>query len=242
MIINEDYFDDIEIEDIDIDDNDEISLTTTKEIYDFYQKTYTQTIIIDFDNNVVSFKNLPKYLSSLHNSMSYLFNIYGIEHSEMCVIDNDLLEDIDINDMAMLNCKDYMLVIPKDTQTPVPFKKYRYLAYYVKFPNMHYKNAINFTMRLFNNVWDQKRYKNVFNSIMFTKCVYLPREFWFPNIPSVERQAFYRAFHTKDISTLNIDDLANWDYFTSVIKYFFGERTAQKMYDRLEMKMNPFEI
>ena len=86
MILNEDYFDDLEIEDGDIiDDVEEPEPELTVEYVCDLPKHYNQVILFNVINTEISDKELitkTTLLPKIYKRLDTIFELYGIEHSE----------------------------------------------------------------------------------------------------------------------------------------------------------------
>ena len=91
MLLNENYFDDIDLTDDDIIDTDK-ETNTVSEIYKQLKIQYKQSIVICFDGSVGKYiKNRKYILNLLSKTLNYLFDVYDIKHSDMFVVHNDVL-------------------------------------------------------------------------------------------------------------------------------------------------------
>ena len=250
MLLNENYFDDIDLTDDDIIDTDK-ETNTVSEIYKQLKIQYKQSIVICFDGSVGQYiKNRKYILNLLSKTLNYIFDVYNIKHSDMFVVHNDVLNTgaTELEELQLFDCDNYKLIVPNNIQkiknitninNSATFKHYRYLTYYVKYPDdMKYKTALYFILNFLNNVWDYKRFKNMFSTgIILTKPIMEPIDFWFSG-PELERFTFYKESENK----LVFDNITDWVYFDNIIYWFYGIEIANKMRKRIEKNQNPFDV
>ena len=95
MILNEDYFKDIEIKDEDINDVEEPKQELTLEEFHKLPEQYRQEIyftIMNHNNDIVTQTSLiPRVTKRLDS----IFDTYGIEHSEYVLTSSPCAEDCD---------------------------------------------------------------------------------------------------------------------------------------------------
>lgn len=91
MLLNENYFDDIDLTDDDIIDADK-ETNTVSELYKQLKIQYKQSIVICFDGSAGQYiKNRKYILNLLSKTLNYIFDVYNIKHSDMFVVHNDVL-------------------------------------------------------------------------------------------------------------------------------------------------------
>lgn len=100
MLINEDYFNELEIDNNDINavDNDEsvITYSTPDEFTRHMKSLYTSSLVMLKDKQNITLQQLYELVTELKKRMSYIFNIYNIEYSaEFAVTTKTLKKDID---------------------------------------------------------------------------------------------------------------------------------------------------
>ena len=97
MIINEDYFKDIEINDDDIKTEDNLdNFETLENIYSNAKKLYNHTINIQLDiiyNKKKMNDILPQSLTKLGKYLDCLFDAYAINHSPLYAVYKKKSED-----------------------------------------------------------------------------------------------------------------------------------------------------
>ena len=236
MTINENYFDDIELDDNDIKEYDgvvqdeQIIDKTPIEMYDFREKYcehYSQEIIVMFNQKRGAHMS---FLTEISKKLKQLFDIYNIKHSEIFVVYQNDLSHFSIHGfISFIDYHNYFTII-----TPVEQYSLRqsHMTFYITYPEMRYKDAIKFHMLLQDILWSKKN-KNMFGEIGLQQNQVVT-DSQFTVLP---KHDYYRNYRVK-IS--DIYSLENWSLFLPIIGNVFGAKARKEINDKLENRLNPF--
>lgn len=90
MIINEDFFKDIEIEDSDIQSTDNINEQqpeTVGEYMEYFDTNFTDTIVFQFSNwnnsHALKISDVPYKTEYMEKRLFQVFDVFNISHSEI---------------------------------------------------------------------------------------------------------------------------------------------------------------
>ena len=90
MIINEDFFKDIEIEDSDIQSTDNIheqQPETVEEYMEYFDTNFTDTIVFQFSNwnngHALEISDVPYKAEYMEKRLFQVFDVFNISHSEI---------------------------------------------------------------------------------------------------------------------------------------------------------------
>ena len=107
MILNEDFFDELDIKEDDIIDSDESEYQSGDEFINICHSQYHHTLIIEVHGNgMMELQNASNILRKLKTKMYNLFDVYDIDHSEMFISDGKTIdENLPLNIFECPDCK-----------------------------------------------------------------------------------------------------------------------------------------
>lgn len=241
MVINEDYFKDIEITDDDIRDDHDSHIPQEQDIatLDQHLKSHYEHCIIfstkymsdlEKPDSKIWIFTVPKILKNIE----YIFNIYNIEY-EYIIRDNS---EGNIN-MKYWNIKNYNILSSYKIKNSdaLFFGNSLNIYFYVKFPNFNYKESYYFVNRLFTVTILQNHISDTFKWIMFTKKpISLCKEYIM-----TDDVAFDLAEHDNERIT---DKLPYKIFFYKAIQFFHNtsrdKKKIKNMLKMIEYGIDPF--
>lgn len=176
MMINEDYFRDIEITDSDIttDDNNN-STDDVEKLYSHIQNNYDRTLKIPIrfqeqdDYSTTSSAEIERIFSQVSRNLMSLFDIYGIPHSDVYVTCGPGYLNDDIS-MIKFNHKRYYTEVIDESSSiygdDTPYSTIRIFFKRPEFSNL--KQMMMFIRTLCNIIW-HKNYIKYFRDITLVK-------------------------------------------------------------------------
>lgn len=161
MILNEDYFDDLEIKDEhiidDINDVDEpmhkLTLEEVKKIPEQYN--HCIAIVIKKINRDTTFFQ-TSLIPRIFKRLDTIFELYDIEHSEYVLTSWGRMKDCD----TIVEFGDYQLFCEEYEEDKFINDTYKelYIYAYVNYPKFTYKRAFHFLYTLFPNLYRMDRH------------------------------------------------------------------------------------
>ena len=224
MIINEDFFKDIEIEDSDIQSTDNINeqqLKTVEEYMEYFDTNFTDTIVFQFSNwnngHALEISNVPYKAEYMEKRLFQVFDVFNISHSEIMLATDYRRTIIPayITDVGK-----YKLILNTyNTQF-----NFIYAVVYIKYETMSPRTVLHFIESLMNIIWKSNR---DIVDITFVKKVLRYEEYeerkHTPQINLYRSQ--YRAEHDPNY----IGGIIDRHYFMSAMTYFFGREKADHL-------------
>ena len=202
-----------------------------KILLDFFEqssKKYNYTIFITLSAANIYYKykkdEIISELDKIISKMIYLFDLYDIEHSDVCLNgchNNDILVKCRLGRSTILN----------GAETVNPYKLYSILICF-NAPDFTFKKSIMFMDRL--------------TGIMFRNCIPLISQMKIYDCVAgdlmmydmLKHYSFYKV--PERPKAYSINSMINWTFFNSVIKLFFGYEIQQKMRRLIIKNKNPF--
>ena len=162
MILNEDYFDDIEITDDDIESSDSIAISnnneyaTPEEWFADMKTRYTHCININFVNYYEKEKQTIDYIQFILKRVKYLFDAYGIEYSEPTLQDGVSYFSDSYKDCNFLDFYGFKLATRFDNVAEALKSLSTYTAViFFNLPVIHsYKSACVFNNNIMKCLWN----------------------------------------------------------------------------------------
>ena len=124
MMLNEEYFNELEItnNDIsDISDNTGIAYSMLDEFIEYIKSSYTSTLTFTKNSKDITLSGLYEFVTELKKKLSYLFKIYNIEYSEFVVFANMYNKNVDNtynntadNEQKLYQHNDFVIITPND--------------------------------------------------------------------------------------------------------------------------------
>ena len=208
MLLNEDYFDDLKLTDDDIMSSDSTAsedmfkphkkFQTGYEYILYCEKHYTDRLYIDFESSCYIIK--PVTIKKIQALLYYLFNTYGIEHSELFLKDSyedDDIVKIDDHSIPDYNIYDYGYIhlACKDPKIKKPDEEYE---------SRWYALCMHFNMPHFNRQRGMKFLYNLAKTI-FKRDEFLVRYF------SIDG-GYYYSNYDEEINVYSYDAKLSNDY------------------------------
>ena len=248
MIINESYFDELEIENEDIVSDDEIlDVEEPKMTIEDFRKLpeqydYLIKILIGRRNDKETTSFLTSLLPKLFKRLDSIFEMYGIEHSQYVLRSRYYTGD---NHTTKLDFGNYQLFCDDcitDIYINDTYKDF-YICVYANYPEFTYKRAFRFVYTMLNIFKIDKHFHSIrfapteqHNRFMEIGLIYYP---------------FYDTLCLEDHTEIKLYDSSNeikpekkrmfYDY---VIRHFFGKnkKNAPKNYDVIDrdVPLKPF--
>ena len=226
MLINEDYFNNIDIEEDDIKNTDIVEKLTPEEYYEYCKSHYSQTIVIHISdvlkyNQTWVVKTMPDILTELSKKIHYLFNIFDIEYSDIVCVEN-VSEKKEIVD-----CGEYKMMINPEWQINYIRDK---VIIYVNYPKIYYKRALLLAQKLQDIVFNYKnpdRYK-VFEVISLYKFVVDPRRIIYAEHLELNSIMYKKDWTVKQM----LDSDRNAYIVNAIVEYFCGEKVERQLWQR----------
>ena len=228
-----DIFSDVTEDDINLSSDGDFMLDNDKPkiLLDFFEqssKKYNYTIFITLSAANIYYKyekdEIISELDKIISKMIYLFDLYDIEHSDVCLNgchNNDILVKCRLGRSTILN----------GTETVNPYKLYSILICF-KAPDFTFKESIMFMDRL--------------TGIMFRNCIPLISQMKIYDCVAgdlmmydmLKHYSFYKV--PERPKAYSINSIINWTFFNTVICLFFGYEIQHKMMRLVIKKKNPF--
>ena len=252
MIINEDYFNDIEINDDDIKAEDNLgNFETLDNIYSNAKTLYNHTINIQLDsgcryNKQIMNDILPQNLSKLGKYLDCLFDAYAINHSPLYAVYKKMSEgnEYKSSDFTFTQCNGYIQIAnhkPHTETNPEHECIYnRALLYiFVEIPEFHdIKQLLKFIQRLVSTIWhgDFINYYDLF-------CLYNGVIDFFDeerNWNDFYMRTIYRGDFRNNMFAYNFNSWTGQKQYKttktaySLIEWFFGHKTYIKLRKQIE--------
>ena len=174
MILHEDYFKDLEITDDDIAssdsdavfNSDEIYYDTPAEYYNDMTSRYTHCLIFatpmsDFPMRTI---NWSVEISQMYKKISYLFDAYGIEYSQLTLVEPiaSIRLRNEFNNCNFIDFCGYKLITKYDsleefTKSPCAKRSLLNIVMFFNLPKLHsYKTACTFVGKIMKCLWNNK--------------------------------------------------------------------------------------
>ena len=142
MLVNEDFFNDLEVkdEDIVIDDGDIVDMNNADSLFnDYIKRRFSHTICFQmYDNNCPTNAQIMDMVQYLKKRMFYLFQAFEVEHSEIFVSDDMSYEYMKDREIEITDCKDFKHLRKAN------YYRNRFIVIYVNYPQFSTKQLIRF--------------------------------------------------------------------------------------------------
>ena len=221
MILNEDYFDDIEITDDVINqqfDSLEPSKMDTEQLINYIQTKYTNSLCFSMEHGVPD--QLPMAIRQLKNRLFAVLDFYNIEHTELFMYELDRRVYSNRVKLKLYDRKDYKVFAKKRNIDNI--NDHLYIFTYVNFPEMNINTAIKVIKHIINIGYSEKLNYNQ----------YINRINLFPKIMGPRLFCLYSNNLPLDYSAYRLIQDGAYDYskhYIEVIKYFFGDKRAAEI-------------
>ena len=250
MLINEDYFRDLEISDEDIMKDDDIdveepvSMTSDnlEEYINKLQTEYEQCLV--FGTYSMTAEQVCNNFSKSLKRIDYILNVFDVEHSEF--IFSDIEGHPKVDDIHICNIRDYDIITAD--KLDIYYKKEYRITTFVNFPKFTYKMAYIFFEKLYKVLFQQLEYSQQVISIMFMLSHTLNLEEILTNMFNIKRLRDMRCcgMTSQQYNITTYDDrnlpfeTKYMDFFEDVLRFFFNSKQdikninimRQAIYDR----------
>ena len=150
MILNEDYFNNLDLddEDVPVDDSQSIELSDTESLNRHLTSKYKNSITIQFDEMLWN-NDIPRTLKRIQ----YVLNAYNIEY-EYVFRDNSYmpLNVYKAGEFSVLSAFNENMFYSCNADKMI------YLIIYLNFPDFTYRESYNFVDMLQSVIWRNKRH------------------------------------------------------------------------------------
>lgn len=162
MILNEDYFNDLNLndEDVPVDDGQSIELSDTESLNRHLTSKYKNSITIQFDASFNSKKRMQEML--LDNDIprtlkriQYVLNAYNIEYEYVFRDNSDSNMPLNVykaGEFSVLSAFNENMFYSCNADKRI------YLIIYLNFPDFTYRESYNFVDMLQSVIWRNKRH------------------------------------------------------------------------------------
>ena len=168
MRLNEDYFDDLKLTDDDIESSDGIAndnYHSPEEWYIDMKSKYSHCLVISVCE-LTEPDTLSVKVPNVFKKLKYMFDMYGIEHSEPVFQDEDDYYHYAVDNILGKYRKSYFLDyhgFKMITQEDLKNYEYMFIFIYFNLPNAHsYTTACNFIRNITKCIWSNNGYNNYF--------------------------------------------------------------------------------
>ena len=155
MILNEDYFKDLEIEDEDVIEDDindvdepkqELTLEEAQKLPDQYEQVIEFEINGDNDSDIDTTFIQTSLLPRITKRLDAIFEYYGIEHSQYVLVSCYDLKDCE----TVVKVGDYQLFCKEYEKYENETYEWFFIQVFVNYPNFNYKRAFRFIYTVIN--------------------------------------------------------------------------------------------
>ena len=226
MILNEDYFDDIEITDDDIESSNSLVIShnneyaTPEEWFRVMKSKYSHYILITIHHHTINENEVweNRIPHSLRN-LQYMFDVYGMDYSQPTVQDFPLSKIKDnYRKCVFIDFHNYKLITMPDSDWK---NNILFIAMYFNLPKVHsYKEACQFVGNMVSCILNNKEYNQNYS---------------FFEIYSFDSSSNYVKMK-KIGSTGYVYDKAHQTWMIDVISMFFPEKPVDAI--RRELNSN----
>ena len=227
MLLNEDYFKDLELTDDDISDNESSDIIQDYQDMESLDKhlrdKYKQCIVIESESlyNIYSLDELwNRVIPFTLKRLSMLFDLYNIEY-EYIIRDTDMYKSDHCYKIG--NFHIFTSATSLDVLYDSKYIRSLYIILYVNLPKFNYKQSYYFIDRLYNSVWwywnDKEVSVSYFYGLYVTKKAYSVCHFGIemPDMHSIEDKDILRLYTDTDY----INHILPYkDFFKKALSFF----------------------
>ena len=247
MLLTEDYFNGLDIENEDINSNDDnLSSYTASEQFEYFSNHYEDTISLNISKKM-NIGVLINNVEILAKRINYLFDLYDVEHSKAILCDNTVgyayignyMDRVRVYERPQFNMftTDYEFISGNSINPEYNYSD-MYIIFYVKYPKFSYKKAYSFVQHLMKIVWNTIDYYFLSNiSLLYPVCV--------PNLKqngySNKVAYIYPEHMNNTVNDCIGEELWIDGFFRHIMEYFFGENEkTENLISKLYHGINPF--
>ena len=241
MILNEDYFNDLEIEDEDIIEDDindvggpehDLTLEEAQKLPDQYNQVIEIRIDAGDSTDTTSIKTsvLPK----LFKRLDIIFEMYDIEHSEYILTPRCNVGYCD----TIVEFGNYQLFCDEEDKNDYVNDTYDrfYIQVYVNYPNFNYKRAFRFLYTVINLYRDCEQMNWMSFTPNTTNGYVIKLQFWTEK--NHIRVNYYNTkgygCGTEIILSKELIEKYKREFYRYVIRYFFGKKVQKIDYEAID--------
>ena len=198
------------------------------------KKNWSESIYIDISTYTMVFdaKAVRQAVYKLSYILDNLFELYGIEHSEIILF--DIIDQSYIYDtMKLIDCKTYKCITP-DKYSSNTYNIRPAVCVYVNYPEMKLKRVIKMIIRMLDHIWKYnlgRDFSNlVFCNVILYSSVISYKEYYmswykFPHIDFV-----YKMYHQPTENMYGCsDEIVKWGHYTMIWEWFMYRTTCRNV-------------
>ena len=205
---------------------------SSRDVFDRCCERFSSVVTIDFNTHHINLnkkirkiKMIPDILRKTNVIMNTFFEIYGIEHSEMFLI-NYAAAVKWFDKSTVIDCNDYKILFLESKKDDIDYTDIDFVMYYLNLPKITYEHRqqiVYFIKRFVNIIW-HSRFDTLFTNLRLYNGAMTPDGYW------VYKEQIKRTtiFHSSDNMNIDIRDNC-YDtrvFIFKVLTHFFGESVA----------------
>lgn len=202
-----DIFDNITDDDIELQHKENEVLESPDEYFERCKKMFSESIFIDISSFLMKFhiETVKKAVYRLSYILKFIFERYGIEHSDFILSDISVISSLLEDDVKMTDFNTYKYITLTDKKNDGYLCCMLYV--YVNYPKMTDSKVMLVFEKILSNIWKFNKHRIIFSDIVLYKCLVNYKEYnlnlhqfpciFIPHIDLVDMKSIVTWFNSK---------------------------------------------